>query len=80
MLWFGHGLSVTEGKDTSVSPVAKDANMGLEDHAMVWEASKHFVREWSEFSFQGTWEEFLIFHCQVTRYASLEFFATASTL
>jgi len=35
-------------KDTSVGPVAQDPYVGVEDHARVREALKHFVRDWSE--------------------------------
>ena len=62
-----------EGKDTNAGPaVAQDANMGLEDHAMVWEALKHFVEGWGEFRFEILERVhypvgFLILHSQVTR-------------
>jgi len=62
-----------ESKDTNAGPaVAQDANMGLEDHAMVRGASKHFVEGWGGFRFQILERVhnpvgFLILHSQVTR-------------
>jgi len=47
-------LAMTKGEasascgDTSVHPVAQDAYVGVEDHAKVREALKHFVRDWSD--------------------------------
>ena len=37
-----------EGKDTGAGSVSRDAYVGVEDHAKVREALKHFVRDWSE--------------------------------
>ena len=42
------GEADANGKDTSVRPVARDTYVGVEDHAKVREALKHFVRDWSE--------------------------------
>ena len=49
-----HRLAMTKGetrangKDTSAYPVVQDAYVGVEDHAKVREALKHFARDWSE--------------------------------
>jgi len=42
------GKTNANGKDTSVHPDFQDAYVGVEDHAKVREALKHFVRDWSE--------------------------------
>jgi hypothetical protein len=41
-------LATTKGEDPSLGSVVEDVYVGVEDHAKVREALKHFVRDWSE--------------------------------